>query len=42
MLSGQNSHLSSLQRILDATYVYGDPFGGYIPIEDTQRRGSAP
>jgi integrase/recombinase XerD len=26
------------QRILDATYVYGDPRGGYIPIEDTRTR----
>lgn len=25
-------------RIIDATYVYGDPRGGYIPIEDTRTR----
>ena len=27
------------QRIIDATYVYGDPRGGYIPIEDTRNPG---
>jgi integrase/recombinase XerD len=26
------------QRIVDATYIYGDPRGGYIPIEDTRTR----
>jgi integrase/recombinase XerD len=26
------------QRILDATYVYGDPRGGFIPIEDLRTR----
>lgn len=26
------------QRIIDATYVYGDPRGGYIDIEDTRAR----
>jgi len=26
------------RRIVDATYVYGDPRGGYIPIEDTRTR----
>jgi integrase len=26
------------ERIIDATYVYGDPRGGYIPIEDTRTR----
>lgn len=25
-------------RIIDATYVYGDPRGGYIPVEDTRTR----
>jgi integrase/recombinase XerD len=26
------------ERIMDTTYVYGDPRGGYIPIEDTRTR----
>jgi integrase/recombinase XerD len=26
------------QRILDATYIYGDPRGGYIPVQDTRIR----
>jgi integrase/recombinase XerD len=25
-------------RIIDATYAYGDPRGGYIPVEDTRTR----
>jgi integrase/recombinase XerD len=26
------------QRIVDATFIYGDPRGGYIPVEDTRTR----
>lgn len=29
---------NEFQCILDATYVYGDPRGGYIPIKDTRTR----